>query len=110
MAGFKFSPKATKALQKRKLEIRKATDADYKTRQGGRPKKKVEGGLTTYTHDYPEGEGMTVISHVDHGTVDIGRIRYNVDELKEFHGDPCEKQSKQVGGEGYNRSSGERGE
>ena len=53
---------------------------------------------------------MEVTSHIDHGTVNLntpdGVKEFNVDELKKFHGDPCEGASRKVGGRGYDRKSG----
>lgn len=59
------------------------------------------------THEYDQGEGMQVASHVDHGTVIIetkhGPREFLVDLLRKFHGEPCETQSAMVGGDGYPR-------
>jgi len=92
-------------------KIPPANDEDYKEIQGGRPERTDKGNLTTYTHNYPGGEGMRVTSHINHGTVTISTSRgdreFPVDEVRAFHGEPCEKSSRNVGGDGYDRS-GER--
>jgi len=88
-------------------EIPRATEEDYKRLQGGRPTVTKRDGITTFTHDYPGGEGMEVESHKEYGTVIIttpdGPRAFNVDELKMFHGDPCEASSRKIGGKGYPR-------
>jgi hypothetical protein len=65
-------------------------------------------GLTTVIH----GDGMEVVSHKtveEYGFVylfvkTVGQIlMVPVALVRAFHGDPCEKQSRQVGGDGYNR-------
>lgn len=89
-------------------EIPAATEKDYKKIQGGRPEVTKEDGLTTVTHNYPGGEGMKVRSHIDHGTTIIntpeGPKSFNIDELRDLHGKPCEARSRKIGGKGYDRS------
>lgn len=89
------------------MPILPAQPEDYVEIQGGMPKVEQDGKLTVVTHDYEEGEGMVVKSHLDHGTVILktsnGDREFKVDLLKMFHGDPCEAQSRKVGGEGYPR-------
>jgi len=89
----------------------KATPEDYKEVQGGMPKVKQEGKLKVVVHDYPEGEGMVVRSHIDHGTVYLetkeGKVKeFEVDLLRRFHGEPCERESRKIGGAGYERREG----
>lgn len=89
------------------MNIPIANNEDYVEIQGGVPKISKRGKLTVVTHDYDEGGGMQVASHIDHGTVILetkkGARLFNVDWLKQFHGEPCEAQSRKVGGEGYPR-------
>jgi hypothetical protein len=87
-----------------------ATEEDYMQIQGGKPAVTTKGELTVVTHNYPGGDGMQVSSHIDHGMVVIdtpnGPREFEVDLLRQFHGDPCEKQSKQRkshGDQGYKR-------
>ncbi len=84
-----------------------AEPADYVTIQGGYPQVRKEGKLTVITHNYPLGKGMVVRSHIDHGTVILNTPRgfreFKIDLLRQFHGEPCERQSRRVGGEGYDR-------
>ena len=51
---------------------------------------------------------MVVKSHIDHGTAIIdtpeGPREFNVDELRDLHGKPCEAKSRRMGGKGYNRN------
>lgn len=88
-------------------KVPKATEEDYIEIQGGVPKVSREGKIKTVIHDYPKGEGMIVRSHIEHGTVNLNTSRgsreFKIDLLKQFHGDPCEKQSRSSGGEGYER-------
>lgn len=79
-------------------KIKPATEEDYIKIQGGMPKVIVENGITTVTHDYEGGDGMIVRSHIDHGTTYIDGKEFKIDLLRQFHGDPCEKQSRKVGG------------
>ena len=85
------------------FSIKIATAEDYTKLQGGIPEVKIEDGLTVVTHKYPKGEGMEVRSHIDHGTVIINNTKFKVDLLRKFHCEPCEKNSKLVGGKGYDR-------
>ena len=99
--------KGTQESKRLSPSFPEASEADYIKIQGGRPKVSKNGELTTVTHDYPGGEGMTVKSHIDHGVVNLrtenGIKQFNVDELRQFHGNPCERQSKKSGGQGYDR-------
>ena len=63
----------------------------------------MENGLTVVTHDYEGGDGMVVRSHIKHGTVIINGKEFKVDLLRQFHGEPCETNSRKIGGEGYER-------
>ena len=85
----------------------KATEKHYIEIQGGIPKVSKEGNLTIVEHNYPEGEGMIVRNHIDHGTVILetkdGTREFKVDYLKKYHGNPFEKQSRKIGGKGYDR-------
>lgn len=84
-------------------KIKPATEEDYIKIQGGMPKVTKENGLTVITHDYEGGDGMRVRSHIDHGQVVIDNKEFRVDLLRKFHGNPCEKQSRSIGGESYER-------
>lgn len=90
------------------MAIRKATKEDYEEIQGGMPTVEKQGKLTIVNHDYEGGNNMHVASHIDHGTVILqtkkGPVEFIVDLLRRFHGDPCEQQSRSVGGEGYPRT------
>lgn len=86
--------------------IKKATISDYINIQGGRPTITQDpGGIYHICHKYLEGqpEVTTHISPKQRGTVIIGGIEYDVANLWQFEGAPCEAKSKSVGGEGYNR-------
>jgi hypothetical protein len=84
-------------------KIKPATEEDYIKIQGGMPKVEIENGITVITHDYKDGDKMVVRSHIDHGTTYIDGKEFKIDLLRKFHGDPCEKQSRSIGGEGYER-------
>ncbi|OGC93234.1 hypothetical protein A2899_00265 [Candidatus Amesbacteria bacterium RIFCSPLOWO2_01_FULL_49_25] len=83
---------------------------DYVARQGGMPTVETRGKLTIIIHDYPSGGGLVVTSHhsVEHyGTAilqgDNALRLFLVALLREFHGDPCERQSLTNGGHPYDR-------
>ena len=85
-----------------------ATREDYVKIQGGMPDVSEKDGIATIKHNYPEGENMIVKGRVSHQTVVIsvegkGPREFNAEYLKQFHGEPCERQSKSMGGEGYDR-------
>lgn len=89
------------------------TFKDWLDVQGGKPKVDKQGQLTVITHDYPGGNGMVVTSHKsveEYGTVNITlgkfmkRTRsFPIALLRQFHGEPCERESLKNGGEGYDR-------
>lgn len=85
-----------------------ASEEDYVTVQGGMPKVEQRGKASIITHDYEGGEGMVVTGSKDYGTVILdtphGPREFRVNLLRRFHGDPCEGQSRSIGGEGYPRS------
>lgn len=89
------------------LKISEATIQDYIEIQGGMPSVSKKDKLIIVEHDYPEGDGMIVTSHIDHGTVILntsrGNREFQIDLLRQFHGEPCESESKKLGGEGYQR-------
>ena len=78
-----------------------ATEKDYIEIQGGKPDVYKDGELTVIEHNYPKGKGIIVRSHIDHGTINLktstGTKEFRTDLLKQFHGDPCERQSKICG-------------
>ncbi len=84
-----------------------ATKEDYLEIQGGMPKVEQRGKLKVVTHNYGEGGGMIVRSHIDQGTVVLETARgprlFDANLLREFHGKPCETQSLRMAGEGYAR-------
>lgn len=82
-----------------------ATEEDYIKLQGGKPRVEVQDGLTVITHNYEGGDGMVVRSHINHGTVTINGKEFKVDLLREFHGIPCEINSRRIGGSGYDREN-----
>lgn len=75
--------------------------------RGGRPRVVLEySGVTRIIH----GDGMVVRSHksiAEYGVALIQvlgqTIKAPVALVQALHGDPCERQSRQNGGEGYNR-------
>lgn len=91
-------------------QVPSASERDYIEIQGGRPTISEKDGITTVKHDYKKGEGMVVNSDKtvkEYGTVVMetknGLKEFNIAELRQFHGEPCEKQSRKIGGEGYER-------
>jgi len=82
-----------------------ATDEDYIKLQGGKPQVKIENGLTVVTHNYEGGDGMVVRSHINHGTVTINGKEFEVDLIRKHHGEPCEINSRMIGGKGYDREN-----
>src|SRR4030043_996738 len=82
-------------------KVPKATPADYEAIQGGIPNVSQEGDLKVVTHDYPGGEGMTVKSHIDHGTINMqtpdGTKEFEVDLLRQFHGALVKNKADQRG-------------
>ena len=86
---------------------RRASIWDYIRRQGGKPQvSQDEGGLWHINHAYDPEDPIDVTTHIspkDRGTVIIDGVEYDVANLREFEGDPCERQSKKIGGKGYNR-------
>ncbi|MFV1917370.1 MAG: hypothetical protein ACC618_02750 [Patescibacteria group bacterium] len=94
------------------MRERTATEKDWISLQGGKPKVSVEDNLTTVTHNYPAGEGMVVRSH--NSTEHYGTVKILVNDrlvevptalVKKFHGDPCELESVRAGGHGYDREN-----
>lgn len=75
--------------------------------RGGKPKVETEaGGITRIIH----GDGMEVRSHKslwDYGIAVVEvlgqTLRVPVALIQSLHGDPCEKQSRRIGGDGYDR-------
>lgn len=88
--------------------VSKASEEDYIEIQGGKPTVKENGKSRTIIHNYEGGEGMTVTGAVDYEPVILmttrGPREFDTNLLRQFHGDPCEKQSLSLGGEGYPRS------
>jgi hypothetical protein len=85
---------------------RKATVDDYVRVQGGEPEITQKGKLFKISHNYEGGDGMNIVTHKspeDRGTVVLGDVEFDVAKLRRFEGDPCEKRSRDVGGEGYSR-------
>lgn len=93
------------------MKPRKATEEDYRKLQGGMPDVWQDGkGLWHVRHGYRE-DTPDVRSHKppsEGERVNIGGVEYNARLLWEFHGKPCEGQSRRGGGIGYPR--GENGE
>jgi hypothetical protein len=90
--------------------VRRAGITDYIKIQGGRPNiTQDEGGIYHIRHDYRDDrpEVTTHISPAERGTVIINDVEYDVANLFQFEGAPCEKQSQTRGGEGYNRNGAE---
>jgi len=90
---------------------RKATVEDYRRLQGGMPEVlKDSKGLWHIKHTYREG-APDVRSHKppDEGEeININGVLFNARLMWDFHGKPCEGQSRSVGGYGYSREGGER--
>ncbi|KKU28363.1 MAG: hypothetical protein UX80_C0018G0007 [Candidatus Amesbacteria bacterium GW2011_GWA2_47_11b] len=91
------------------METKQATEADYKTVQGGKPKVAKQGKLTVVTHDYPGGSGRVVSSHKPPTETVIlnttkGPVEFLSALLERFHGKPCENQSIKSGGDPYPRT------
>ena len=85
-------------------------DNKWTSLQGGKPKVSKEGSLTVVTHNYPQGGGMVVRSHIPverYGTVKImvsgTSIEVPAALVRRLHGEPCERTSIRAGGEGYKR-------
>lgn len=85
------------------IKVRKATKDDYEKFQGGIPEVTKDGSITIITHQYPRSEGMVIRTRQNYEPVIIGGVEYNTNLLRKFHGDPCEKQSRLAGGQGYPR-------
>lgn len=90
------------------MKSREATEEDYQKLQGGKPTVEDLPGIHNIIHDYPGGEGMVVPTHnMDKGTVlySVGGdvVEFDVSLVRGLHGDPCEKRSKFVGGDPYER-------
>ncbi len=87
--------------------IKKATFGDYFDLQGGVPSiEQDKKGLWHIRHNYLE-DSIEVTTHIppsERGTVIIKNTEYDVAKLLKFEGKPCERQSRMVGGEGYNRT------
>jgi len=94
------------------MEIRNAQKEDWIALQGGKPlvtRNKID-GMILITHDYPKGEGMQIRRHNPIDPNDTVRFGINGDVVeftsalvKAVEGDPCERQSRKVGGDGYPR-------
>ncbi|MBU0570087.1 hypothetical protein KKB40_04925 [Patescibacteria group bacterium] len=89
-----------------------ARRSDYEALQGGRPKVIDNHDETvTITHDYPKGSRRVIRSRPipDYGEVILatkqGPRKFKTGLVDKLHGEPCERQSLQVGGEGYDRIS-----
>ena len=87
-----------------------ARPEDYIEIQGGVPSIEKQGKLSVVIHDYEGGDGMEVRGKniKKYGTVDLtlsnGEVRrFQVGLLRQFHDEPCEGQSRRLGGEGYDR-------
>lgn len=89
--------------------VRKAADADYQRPQGGRPSIRREGKLWSIDHSSSKEEGKKIRTHIspqERGTVIVDGVEYNTAELCRFEGASCERQSRLVGGKGYETGSG----
>jgi len=88
---------------------KKATKADYIKLQGGKPevRQDKESGLWHIKHEYREGEPevVTHISPKERGTVILNGIEYETSCVWKFEGEPCEIESRKVGGESYERKA-----
>ncbi len=90
---------------------RLATKEDYRNLQGGVPEvDKDKPGHWQIKHSYREGCPIIGDHRDPFGkevkTVNINGVLYNPRLLWEFHGEPCEKQSRKVRGWGYPRGEG----
>lgn len=85
------------------IPIPKAAKKDYENLQGEEPALSVDPETGMITTKY--SNGTEIKSHIDHGTVNIGGKEFEVDKVRALHGDPCEKESRKVGGQGYPRKN-----
>lgn len=84
-----------------------ASFVDYFDLQGGRPEIwQDEGGVWHIKHSY-RPDCPEVVTHIppqERGQVILNGKVFEVASLWEFEGEPCERQSNLVGGDGYKRN------
>ena len=90
------------------MEIRKATEQDWITLQGGKPELKTDSYGIPYL-EHPNGTRVTTPEYNESNTTLISvngdPVEFITDEVWFLHGKPCETRSRQVGGDAYERTA-----